>query len=96
MKLKTMADLMQKAVSLNCNNLHIMFNYSGHVNNVYIYINYGGWKEEDANSTNIRCETDDGFEITKAFIQLTKAARLWNKHKKMTFFNFDNNIKKIV
>ena len=96
MKLKTMADLMQKAVSLNCNNLHIMFDYSGHVNNVCRYIYYGGWKKENSKSTEIRCKTGDEFEMTKAYIQLTKASRLWNKHKKMTFFDFDNNTKKIV
>lgn len=96
MKMKTIADLMAKADVLNCNNLHIMFNYSGHVNNVDIYIYYGGWKKEDTKSTNIRCETDDKFEITKAYIQLTKAGRLWNKHKKMTFFGYQNMIEKII
>ncbi|WP_129106944.1 hypothetical protein [Halarcobacter bivalviorum] len=91
-----MADLMLKAVSLNCDNLHIMLSYSGHVNNVSIYIYYGGWKEENSKSTEIRCKTDDEFEITKAYIQLTKASRLWKKHKKMTFFDYQNKIEKIV
>jgi len=96
--MKTISDLMRLAHSLNRDDLTIMLSYSGHVQNVSIDIHYDGWKrdEELTEHASFRCDTNDEFELTKVYLQLVRANRLWTKRKKKTYFDYQNNIKKIV
>ncbi|MGD9554746.1 MAG: hypothetical protein AB7D96_07675 [Arcobacteraceae bacterium] len=96
--MKTISDLMRLTDSLNREDLHLMLRYSGHVQNVSIDIHYDGWKRDAGSDehTSLECYTNDEFELTKVYLQLVRANRLWAKRQKKTYFDYQNNIEKIV
>lgn len=80
---KLIGELAARCVAMNCDTLHVFFNYCGHVNGLTIRHHLGGWSEGPAVETYTRYLSLDESDITHLNHAHAELDKLQQEHDKL-------------
>ena len=82
-KNKLIGELAARCVAMNCDTLHVFFDYQGHVNQIVIYCYMGGWSKSALREDLAHFYLEDDEAEFKIKLTLSNLDELQVQHDKL-------------